>query len=807
MLTVLGVSGTAVSLAQNPIKTEAAALQSTQSQTQLQTREQSVPTKLISPTSYEQYLTLSAPSDVAVTNDYVAIADGNAIYVYDKKEGVYRKYVHNFNKSDPLKNNITKLQFDGNDQLYFLDATYLYVLDPSTLKNETPTVKETKFPCSTFLLSGSVLYYTDVKTEAQLSKIDLGNSEIDVSQAVTLESGLTSKPTITYFNHELYYTDGGKHLYKINPETKKSSFIAAFESEIVSMHIYENVFTCSDIGGNFYAYSLPELSTTHDANATAPLAHYEGKYASLALFGNSVYAVNGSSVCEYSLANSAFTDYEICNASASKHRTNGAAELFLSGDTLFIADNGNSRISVYDRSQGEFLSPIPCTLSPTYLVSDGETLLAANETDAILYDLSAEDYGAQIDRFNGFNGKLVGAASVYGSYYFATENNYFYALRETQTTNENGETQTQWQNTETKKTSTRYAKLLTADAYGYLYVASGSSVYRFTESEFISKVSEGTEAASGLPAQTEKILVDYAGELYALASDKLQKVGADEPYALNEPLVYSQTANVQSFAFGIVENETYVLYEENYLAVSSLLELPTVKNIPVNGSDQGIFSLTPTAVEIVHTKPDSMLVEFDLAKLSGASEFPYLAYDRSEAGLTALKLGETADQKHAILAIYNAETKTYKACLALTSACTPLTDAEKSEYYKTYETAQTAYVTNDVFLYKFPHLSGLPTFATIARNTQIKLLGEVNHLDYSYYLVSYTNADGATLTGYIPKAFAISFDPTPPQAEEVIYGPKTWDSDAIWRLAYLILGAGAICILLDVLILRKQNKE
>ena len=50
---------------------------------------------------------------------------------------------------------------------------------------------------------------------------------------------------------------------------------------------------------------------------------------------------------------------------------------------------------------------------------------------------------------------------------------------------ETGETEESWEFSSHKKTSTRYANLLTADAYGYLYIASGSNVYKFTEEAFL----------------------------------------------------------------------------------------------------------------------------------------------------------------------------------------------------------------------------------------------------------------------------------------------------------------------------------
>jgi len=61
--------------------------------------------ELLSPSSYEEYLPLNAPADVAATEDYTAIADGNVIYVYDRADDVYRKYTHD----TPSQNKIKKI--------------------------------------------------------------------------------------------------------------------------------------------------------------------------------------------------------------------------------------------------------------------------------------------------------------------------------------------------------------------------------------------------------------------------------------------------------------------------------------------------------------------------------------------------------------------------------------------------------------------------------------------------------------------------------------------------------------------------
>lgn len=762
---------------------------------------------LFLPDSYKQYLDLNAPTDVAVNEDYTAIADGNVIYVYDQADGVYREYVHNVN-SDPLKNNVTKLQFDETGNLYFLDATYLYILAPNTLDEPTPTVKNTSFPCTTFYLHGDMLYFTDTKASTtQLSQLDLLAYDIDVTHAKTLKSDLSGKPTIAVYENELYYTSGN-NLRKIDLQAQSaqdaSSTVAVFDnfSAFSSIRIVNGVFCCTSTNdpATFYAYDLTELATTSiiNENSLAPLNKTEGKFSALTVFDGAVYAVDGNSVREFNLTDCDFTDREIGNRSASVNRINDAADVCLVGNLLLIADNGNKRISVLDTATDNFQTPIENELIAERLVSDGNTLLVANQDQAILYSLQSETYGEKLAEFDDFIGNIVGAASVYGKYYLALDNYSHYLIG----TDENGE----WQYAETKRAATRIPSLLTADAYGNLYVASGAKIHRYTEAQFLSENEDGVEVYGNLPQNAKKISVDYEGNLYALIEGKLYKLDGETPtqYGLNDPLVYTASAQttVTAFTFGIEENKTYVLYAENYMAQTALLNLPTVKTIAVNGADESIFAKESATFSVVQTQPDALTVYFDINALEGATEFPYLSFERRAMPFTALKIGET--EKHNALAIFNEETHEYQTCLVLKTQCNEL---PAEEYRSDYDSEKTGYLTNAVFLYKFPYLNSLLTASRLNADMQITLLGEIDKLDHPYYHVAYVDENGVRQTGFIPKAYVTDFSATTPIPEQLTYGSLTSNNDSIFRLVYLILGTAVICILVDILILKKRKND
>lgn len=751
---------------------------------------------LVVPASYEEYLSLNAPSDTAVCEDYTAIADGNAVYLFDRADGVYRKYEHTLN-TDEAKNKVTKLQFDENDNLYFLDAsTYLYRLNETTFDElESATATQTGFACSAFLIEGEVLYFTNVTTETQLSKVPL--SSPDIHAATTLVNGLHSKPTLAFFEGELYYTDSGKYLNKINPDeaNPKQTPVAAFASEIVSMTIEKGAFACADIDGQFFVYDLTAFSEQWQASALTPVCFQADDYSAVSAFDGKLYAVNGAVVKQFDIESAAFTTYEICASSAANNRLHDAKELFLSGSTLYIADGGNGRISVYDTATGTFRAPFATTLAPTFLCADESTLLAANAETASLYDLTS---GEVIDTFDAFHGSVKGAVNVYGTYYLVTDGNYFYSLTKT----ESGE----WTRTETKKSSTRYPKHLAADAYGSLYVGAGSELYRFDEAQFLSPNDTGERLLGTLPAGTQKIAVDYERSVYALADSSVYKIGesTNEAFAFHLPQVYADGVSVTSFAFGIEENQTYILCDGNYMLCSARLSLPTVKTIAVDGADEEVFGETSAAFAVVQTQPNALLVEFEIQSLKGAQYFPYLAVRRQSVPVTALKIGQAGE--YALLAVFDRESNSYSTYLAQSRFCTAL----PSENYRTeYAENQrkTGYLTNAIALYKFPYLTELLTAGTLPKDGQVTLLGEITELDYPYYQVSFKDENGVEKTGYIPQSYVAAFDGLPPASESVFLGETESNQSSEWRFAYLVLGFAAVCILTDYLLVRKKDDK
>ena len=772
---------------------------------------------LLAPDTYEEYLPLNAPSSVAVCEDYKAFADGHTIYLYDVDNGVYSAYEHDVFTSDVTKNNVTKVQFDKAQNLYFLDAnTNLYRLNRADFSNfAEATLVDTDFVCSTFVIEDETLYYTNVSGTAQISKAPLNS--LDKFSAVLLQDGVTSNPTLAFWDGELYFTDAGKYVHKINPDSdalKTPTPIAMFSSELTSISINAGTFACTDIDGNFYAYDLSALTASKNPNEIPTLCHAEGGYSALTSFDEYVYAVQNNAVTRYQIANYAFDEnYAVCSHSNAYNRLHGAtATLFVDG-TLYIADNENARVCIYNAISGTYQTSISTELAPTLLASDNQTLLIANNEQLALYSLQDNAYGQELFTYNNLD-DLTGITHVYGKYYCATKNNRFFTIEQTESADSD---ELVWAiRNDTSKTYTRQTETLVSDAYGYLYTLYGASVYRYTETAFLDHSNQtGEKIIDNLPVGAKRIAVDYERNVYALTDTKLYvstrnpDTGAYDPateIVLQSGDVYTATdytPTLTAFAFGIEDNLAYILYDGNYIICTDELHLPTVKNIPVDNVDKQIFSEGTAEFTLLKTNRHALFVEFDIQDVTDAETFPYVAYKREETEFTVLKIGSVAD--YHLVALFNTETHRYHTYLILKTSCQEISS---NEYQTVYDENQrkSAWLTNDVALYKFPYLNPLLTVRNLPRHGQVTLLGEIGGLDHEYYQISYTE-NGETKTGFIPKSYTLTYDPSAEKSQQTEIGKTDSNTDAIWRFAYIVLGIGAICILVDFLILRNREDE
>ena len=738
--------------------------------------------KLVTPSSYEEYLSLNAPADVAATDDYIAIADGKTLFIFDKDRNTWQEYTHS--------GVITKLHFGNRDQLYFLDGqtNQLYLFNTQTF--DAP--KETGIVCSTFSIHGNKVYYVNVSAGMTSTIYYAPFADLTAKRELYSVS-LLYISALSCWNDELYFVDAARTLYKLTSEGTHLEVTKSLPFGVISMTISEGSLCCATQAGGFYVYNLAQLADSQtDCEA---IASYEGNYTDVAANGNDIFLVAGNKIEKFSLTDKTLADYSIGATSSTPSRFDGASEVILVGNRLFIADDNNDRISVYDVHAQAFLPSISCQLDTPIMASYGESLLVSTATQAIVYSVNESTYGQVLYSLapDKISGNIVGATAIYDSYYLVTDTNYCYTVTKTET---------DYKHTESLR-NTRFAEKVTSDVNGNLYLLNNGVIYRYTEENFLSKTEEGVKICDTIPADTLEIAVDYAGNLYALSSNALSCYAAQAEglYTLQSTttftggLVYGASNEVLSFTFGIEENAVYFLYKDNYLTVTDGLTLPTVKNIPTEGIAENIFGDTPAQFTVVQTSSNSFLVEVDGSKLQdGEATFSYLSSYRSTQAITALKIGETAT--YAVLCYRENKASAYKTVLIEKHRQAPLDGCTTTEGYP-----KTGYLTNHSKAYKFPCM-GLPALGEFEKNTQVTLVGELKGLDCEYYIVAYGEQ-----TAYVPKSHVVFFDGTPPITESITVGNPEKNEDAMWRLAYLILGSAAICILVDTLVLRKKDND
>ncbi len=742
--------------------------------------------ELVMPTSKEQYLDLTAPTDVAVNERYTAISDGNIIYIYDSSLGLYREYSHENYK-------VAKMQFSDSGTLYFADETAkLYQLNPQTA---SLTTTEPILHCSTFALAENEIYYSIVAGNvSRLFKAPLTDIE---NQEMLQTPDVISDTVFSVCNEEIFYTHSGQFLLKY-PSVGDPS-IAFFQNVLTSVVATPSYFYCADVTGTFYVYDFIDLYA-QKGNAE-PLFQSEGNFSKLALFDGYIYALDGSSVRQYSIENECFTDFEICSSSSSENRLNGATDLTLYQDKLITADQGNKRISIKNPDGSYKIISTANELNDEQiqtLTATENTVLVAVEKSAYLYDLET---GQFLKKFDFGENKLAGVAGVYGKYYFVTNANAYYVAKQTENN---------WTLSTPITKSGASPTYLTQDVYGHLYVARAGNLYKYDEQGFLEKENAG-ELLCSIPATTKKITVDYNGNAYIQTADGKILRFANDTYgelSIDYASVYSHApSTLTSFTFGVEENETYLLFNGNYIVKTPSFELPTVKTIQVNDLSDKVFEESSAEFSVVKTTSTALLVEIDFNSLNGSTYFPYLSLERANTERTALELGKTqnGEKTYRLLAEYDQMQGQYRTYLVLDEQCVTLNESEYMTLFDT-ETPQYGYTTNNVHLYKFPYLTSLMTVTQLDKNAKVLLLGEITQLDHDYYLVSIQTADGEK-TGYVPKTYITDFDGSTPNPKDHLLGGEPAETDMVWRLAYIICGLLAICILTDYLILRKKPTD
>ncbi len=690
---------------------------------------------LVSPSSYEEYLPLRAPTDVAFSAEHIAIADGGTLYVYDRAEGTYTSVALASGRT------ASKVGFAG-ERLFVADTgvgNFFYEYD-YTSKQLTQLAS---INCSTFLIEGDTLYTATVSSDTRIGAYTV--SQLGIT-AVARDLGVVHEnktPSMTMLGGTLYCAFGDRVFL---PDANSGLFgdnvfylsdNASLATGVKSVCAYRDEL-CYTAQGGLYASDL----TAHKSRLL--LAGED--FGALTSYGDALYAVCGTAVRQISASGdtAAFTGYEITAASSSVNRLSGAVDTARAGDLLVTADAGNGRVSVLNLKTGTYAEALPPEnardFSPRYVATDGNLIAAATEK-AVYTCTYAEGETMRLAVAESLGEGIVhGIACVYGSVYYVTGNAYGKAGGAASFHESFGS-----------------PAALAADVYGDLYVAYDHlGVVRFTEREFVSD-SGGEKLNYTLPAGFTSLRSDFEGNLYCLAAGNVYQNGSLLlSCGTSAQFVYAAADMPLSFALGYEDSTLYLLYG-NYLVKTAVEEIPTLDAIDAGGVFGEVFTAHAESGLLCEIPENSIGVRIDLEAMrrDDPENFPYLAYYRTDAPMQGV-LVATKD-RYALVILYEVETASRAFTATLFRMDDPLEPLPTEEYFRAEQ--QRAYLSSDVSSYYYPCLHPALAQDALARGTDVEVRGYLKLPERDYALVSYGDR-----FGYVPAAYLTDVRPLPEDA-------------------------------------------
>ncbi len=704
---------------------------------------------LLLPETYEQYLELTAPSDIAVSDEYIAIADmpasGNSvIYLLDKAgaEPKYRVYTHSStNKLSSL--NLYKAA--DKTYLFFLDTNNTpYYIDCSAQTLVSASVDA--FSAYSMIFSGNDIFYAkQTGTSANIFHASVAYDgdvfSFDTDDVSINQSALNTNAVAFSVYNGTVYLSADKTIYTCTPAAitqNDSTEYSVSGFAIIGTNEHDIIYASQD--KHLYFRDADER---RDAD-----------YSIVKLYANDVYITADNSILRYSLQSSSFTNYLIGKYSDRENRLNAASDLSVYGGNLVVADTGNDRLSLIRGGSVKTLS-----FNDALLVCAGsDNVLAVSATGTFL-----STYNGAMQKIEEAPTDIVAVSYAFGVYYLIDQNGDTCAI--------DGATGAVQAGTPHISDPVSIA----ADLFGNIYVLNTSGhVNRYTVQSFLSDGSASTRIVSF--AETPlRIFTDYEGNVFGLTAAGILAFDADTKTISSVQLpfadaVFSAAAKTaRSAAFDFESGEVYVLSDGFIVKADLGANAPaSLKNIAADGLHAALHgSAADTVGRLVTVPAGSVAVQLDAGAVTqSAAVLPYADYERVEIARTGVKICDTA--AGTIVAFYeytpaasagaNPE-REYTLCLILGNT------APAGGYY----TAQSygARTTNDISLLRFPtmHVGNSDNaIARLAKGTGVTVLGKVSlpasaqggfGLDTDYAYVSASVDGEKTVYGYIPLGYTV----------------------------------------------------
>ena len=728
--------------------------------------------ELFLPESYEQYLELENPSDFAISENYIAVADrmssGNScIYLLSRTEEQARYYRYEHSSNNVLSS-LNFYEADGTIYLFFLETGgTLFYLDCAAPEEGSATIEQIS-PYS-IIFAGNDVYYasaTDASANIFHTTISLSDGQITLAPATQLNTDPydTSRPVFSSYDDAVYLA-AGKEVYSCSatgePRLRCTVEFSIHNFSITGPSIYDIIYVSTD-------YHL------YRGNSEIMVEPTDLSYTGVRLDESTNLAyilTDNGRIMRYDLSAGAFDDYEIAHYSDSDNRIGDADDISAYEGKVVIADTGNERIVIYDNG----IIQTPKDILATKVCAGEENFLAITATAVLLCSYGD---GEPVSVANISARSVAAAAYSCGSYYLiAADGSATYEVDAS-----TGDI------TRTGETSSRTSVTdIAADLFGNIYVLASGYVNKYTADQFFTKQEPETVAQFDLG--TRDIIVDCMGNLYGLTDNSVSIGSSDRKASLDfSAIAYSNDKKLAlSFTFDLESGDMYIL-SDGFIAKADLgADAPaSLSNIAADGlydSLHGAPAADDAASMLVSVLAGSIILPVADAEdgiTESVSVFPYTSYVRTEETRVGVRIC-TLDAG-TLVAFYQytpseqagtPPEREYTLALVLDDKRSTEDDLTVLTDRYTAVTQYTGYITNDVGLYRLPLLrAGNATVFSngiedrLEKSTRVTVVGIISAaadedspygLDFDYYFVEAV-VGGETVYGFIPTSYVLSYD-------------------------------------------------
>ena len=294
--------------------------------------------ELFLPSSSEQFLPLTSPTDYAINENYIAISQGNTIYLYDKTAADgYKAFTDDYEIGS-----LNFYEYDGGTYLYYvsrqsgsLNQIRYIRCDTEEFATQSPTDTGSG-TCYRFVIGNGYVCFVDASKYVYLTTITGLTISSDNTQIFFDGSDI-------YFavseNGTIYFS-AGRAIKTVQPETHSSADWRSTTESVGSFAVLNDqcYYNTAETTGNTLRLcdDSGDRALTDGGSAITNIS-------AVHCYNGSLYLISGSSVRAFT--ESGFTDFQITQYSDQVNRLGeGASSLSVYEDTLFIADTRNSRV-------------------------------------------------------------------------------------------------------------------------------------------------------------------------------------------------------------------------------------------------------------------------------------------------------------------------------------------------------------------------------------------------------------------------------------------------------------------------------